>query len=348
MPADPLDLCQQLVAHGAVEGLQVAFVRGDHAPTAACFGVATLDSRFALASLSKPIVAAACLVAWEEGVLELDAPLSEHLSEIDEGLTLRDVLSHASGLPADDASARRVQLDPNASWNGVAAAYREVKPVVLPRTQRIYSNAGYALAADALEQATGMDYRTYITESVLIPLGMQQTTFGVGVDDDANVLSVKEPGLLGHDQQLFNGTRFRELGLPQSGAFGTASDYLQLLQMTVRQGRLSSDSHLLAPETAELLSTNQAGSLPGGVGDFMEWERCDWGAGFELRADKSPHWTGTALSAAAFTHFGASGTLAFADPASGTAAVILANRGPYTRWMLEPGGWPDICAALVA
>ena len=348
MPADPLDLCQQLVAHGAVEGLQVAFVRGDHAPTAACFGVATLDSRFALASLSKPIVAAACLVAWEEGVLELDAPLSEHLSEIDEGLTLRDVLSHASGLPADDASARRVQLDPNASWNGVAAAYREVKPVVLPRTQRIYSNAGYALAADALEQATGMDYRTYITESVLIPLGMQQTTFGVGVDDDANVLSVKEPGLLGHDQQLFNGTRFRELGLPQSGAFGTASDYLQLLQMTLRQGRLSSDSHLLAPETAELLSTNQAGSLPGGVGDFMEWERCDWGAGFELRADKSPHWTGTALSAAAFTHFGASGTLAFADPATGTAAVILANRGTYTRWMMEPGGWPDICAALVA
>ena len=348
MPADPLDLCQQLVAHGAVEGLQVACVRGDHAPTAACFGVATLDSRFALASLSKPIVAAACLVAWEEGVLELDAPLSEHLSEIDEGLTLRDVLSHASGLPADDASARRVQLDPNASWNGVAAAYREVKPVVLPRTQRIYSNAGYALAADALEQATGMDYRTYITESVLIPLGMQQTTFGVGVDDDANVLSVKEPGLLGNDQQLFNGTRFRELGLPQSGAFGTASDYLQLLQMTLRQGRLSSDRHLLAPETASLLSTNQGGSLPGGVGDFMEWECCDWGAGFELRADKSPHWTGTALSAAAFTHFGASGTLAFADPATGTAAVILANRGTYTRWMLEPGGWPDICAALVA
>jgi CubicO group peptidase (beta-lactamase class C family) len=219
--------------------------------------------------------------------------------------------------------------------------------VVPPRTQRIYSNAGYALAADALEQATGMDYRMYITESVLIPLEMEQTTFGVGVDD-ANVLSVKEPGLLGHDEQLFNGTRFRELGLPQSGAFGTASDYLQLLQMTLRHGRLSSDSHLLAPETADLLSTNQAGSLPGGVGDFMEWERCDWGAGFELRADKSPHWTGTALSAAAFTHFGASGTLAFADPATGTAAVILANRGTYTRWMLEPGGWPDICAALVA
>ena len=330
-----------------MEGLQVAYARGDHAPTVACFGTATLNSRFALASLTKPIVAAACLVAWEEGVLELDAPLSEHLLGVDQMLTLRDVLSHASGLPADDAKARRVQLDPNSTWNDVAASYREVRPGVPTRTQRIYSNAGYALAADALEQATGMDYPTYITESVLIPLEMEQTTFGAGVDD-ANVLLVKEPGLLGRDQQLFNGTRFRELGLPQSGALGTASDYLQLLQMTLRHGRLSSDRHLLAPETASLLSTNQGGSLAGGVGDFMEWECCDWGAGFELRADKSPHWTGAALSATAFTHFGASGTLAFADPASGTAAVILANRGTYTRWMLEPGGWPDICAALVA
>ena len=330
-----------------MEGLQVAYARGDHAPTVACFGTATLKSRFALASLTKPIVAAACLVAWEEGVLELDAPLSEHLLGVDQMLTLRDVLSHASGLPADDAKARRVQLDPNSTWNDVAASYREVRPVVPPRTQRIYSNAGYALAADALEQATGMDYRTYVTESVLIPLEMEQTTFGVDVHDEA-VVSVKEPGLLGHDQQLFNGTRFRYLGLPQSGAFGTASDYLQLLQMTLRHGRLSSDRHLLAPETAALLSTNQAGSLAGGVGDFMEWERCDWGAGFELRSDKTPHWTGTALSATAFPHFGASGTLAFADPATGTAAVILANRGTYTRWMMEPGGWPDICAALVA
>ena len=330
-----------------MEGLQLAFSADSRGSSVATFGTARADSRFALASLSKPIVAAACLVAWEEGVLDLDAPLSEHLEEVDEVLTLRDVLSHASGLPADDARARRVQLDSNSTWNDVAAAYRGVRPVVPPGTQRIYSNAGYALAADVLEQATGMDYRAYITESVLIPLEMEQTTFGVGVDDEA-VLSVKEPGLLGHDQQLFNGSRFRELGLPQSGAFGPANDYLKLLQMTLRQGLLASESHLLAPETAALLSTNQAGSLPGGVGDFMEWERCDWGAGFELRSDKSPHWTGTALSAKAFTHFGASGTLAFADPATGTAAVILANRGTYTRWMLEPGGWPDICAALGA
>lgn len=347
MPVDPLDLCQQLVAQGVVEGLQVAYATSDHAPTVACFGSAATDSRFALASLTKPLVAAACLVAWEEGALDIDGPLAEHLPGVDQVLTLRDVLSHASGLPSDDANARRVQLDPDAEWHEVAAAYRCVAPVAPRHTRRIYSNVGYALAAAALEQATGMSYRTYVAESVLAPLGMSKTTFGIEGDDE-RVLAVQESGLLGHDQQLFNGTRFRQLGLPQSGAFGTASDYLMLLQMTLRHGRLSPDRHLLAPETTALLSTNQSGILAGGVGEFMEWERCDWGAGFEVRAEKSPHWTGTALSSEAFTHFGASGTLAFADPATGTAAVILGNRGTYTRWMLEAGAWPDICAALVA
>ena len=346
MSTDPLELCQRLVTTGVVEGIEIAFVVGDAPVTFAAFGSAAVDSRFALASLTKPLVAAACLVAWEEGVFELDVSLAEYLPTVDSTLTLRDVLSHASGLPADDAAARRVQLDPTAEWADVAAAYRLVQPIALPHSRRIYSNVGYALAADALEHATGMDYRTYITESVLTPLGMRDTTFGVPRGDET-VLEVRESGLLGHDQQLFNGTRFRHLGLPQSGAFGTALDYLQLMQMTLHQGRLSSDRHLLAPETAALMSTNQAGDLPGGVGEFMEWDRCDWGAGFEIRDSKTPHWTGAALSPATFTHFGASGTLAFADPATRTAAVVLANRGTYTRWMLEPGCWPDICAAIV-
>ena len=74
----------------------------------------------------------------------------------------------------------------------------------------------------------------------------------------------------------------------------------------------------------------------------------DWGLGFELRDGKDPHWTGSALSPTAATHFGASGTLAVIDPQRDLVAVVLANRGTYSRWMLEPGGWGDICAALVA
>jgi CubicO group peptidase (beta-lactamase class C family) len=342
VPADPLDLCQQLVARGVVGGLQVAYARGDHAPTVACFGAAALDSRFALASLTKPLVAMACLVAYDEGVLDLDVPVTTYVSEALCTATLRELLAHASGLPADSPDARRAQLAADGTWATVAAAYAALVPATAPRTERIYSNAGYALAALALERASAMSYHAYLDAAILTPLEMANTSLGASVDS-ASPIEVVQPGLLGHGQQLFNGTRFRALGLPQSGGFGTAADYLRLLTCVAGQGL-----PLLDGVTRLELLTNQCGALAGGVGDFMEWPVCDWAVGFEVRNGKTPHWTGDALSPGSVTHFGAAGTLAFIDPERDVQAVVLANRGTYSRWMLEPGGWPDICAALVA
>lgn len=332
MAAEPLRLVEALVADDRVGAAQIAFRRGDEA-TAAAYGCGE-DDRLALASLTKPVLALACLAACDAGVLDLDAPARAAVPESACAGTLRDLLSHASGLPADDAAARRVQLDPASGWPEVAAAYAACAPVAAPRTRRIYSNAGYALAALMLERATGATYPVAVRDLVLAPLGCEQLRFG----DDGGALEVREPGLLGHGEQLFNGARFRALGLPQSGLYGTARDYLRVLDAIA--DRTVADS---APMLA-----NQGGALPGGVGSFMEWPVCDWGVGLELRDAKAPHWTGAALSTRAATHFGASGTLCLIDPERDLRAVVLANRGTYGGWMLEPGGWPDICAALAA
>jgi CubicO group peptidase (beta-lactamase class C family) len=341
MTADPLQLAADLVARGSVGAMQVAY-RQQGQTTLACFGACDDQSRFALASLTKPLIAGACLVACDEGVHDLDRPRTADVSDARCGATLRELLAHASGLPADVPAARKVQLDPGSTWPDVAAAYAATASTATARTRRTYSNAGYALAALALERAAGMGYETYLREAVLQPLGLQRTTLGAS-PDDPSVVSVREPGLLGHGEQLFNGPRFRALGLPQSGGFGTAEDYLQFLVTVSGHG-----TDLFSAEARAELLTNQCGALPGGVGDFMEWPVCDWAVGFELRDGKTPHWTGPALSPASATHFGASGTLAFIDPVSDVQAVLLADRGTYSRWMLEPGGWPDICAALVA
>lgn len=340
MTADPLALAADLVERGVVDAVQVAW-RRQGTTTSAAFGACDGSARFALASLTKPIVALACLVACDEGVLELDAPLTRHVPEATCSATLRELLAHASGLPADSADARRVQLDPTSTWTEVAAAYATVAPVAAPRAARIYSNVGYALAALALERAAAMPHREYIAAAVLRPLAMVRTALGAATAA-ADVVPVRQPGLLGHGEQLFNGERFRSLGLPQSGGFGTAEDYLRLLDCVAGRGPI-----LIDPSLRGELLVNQCGALAGGVGDFMEWPICDWAIGFEARDGKTPHWTGDALSSAAVTHFGASGTLAFHDPARDVQAVMLANRGTYGRWMLEPGGWPDICAALV-
>jgi CubicO group peptidase (beta-lactamase class C family) len=341
MATDPFDLVADLVGRGVVGAAQFAVCRRGSTSYGA-FGACDDRSRFALASLTKPVVAMACLVACDEGVLELDAPLTTYVPDAACNATVRELLAHASGLPADSPVARRAQLDPDGTWETVAAAYATLQPVEAPRTARIYSNAGYALAAHALERAAEMPHRAYLEAAILEPLGMTRTTMGAGLDAP-DVIDVRQPGLLGHGERLFNDARFRTLGLPQSGGFGTATDYLRLLQCVAGQGPALLDDGL----RLELLH-NQCGALPGGVGDFMEWPVCDWAVGFELRDAKSPHWTGEMLSERSATHFGASGTLAFIDPERDVQAVLLANRGTYSRWMLEPGGWPDICAALVA
>lgn len=105
------------------------------------------DASFPLASVTKLLTAAAVLIAFEEGTVALDAP------EFEEGATLAELLSHAAGLSPDGQ-----RLDQ-------------------PGRRRVYSNAGYELAADAVALGSEMDFATYVGEAILRPLGMTSTTF---------------------------------------------------------------------------------------------------------------------------------------------------------------------------
>ena len=100
----------------------------------------------ALASVTKPLFALACLVAVEEGTLALDAPAGPP------GATVRHLLAHASGLPFEGAT-----------------------PVAPPGRRRIYSNTGFDLLGDTLATASGMPVTAYLREAVLDPLGMGAT-----------------------------------------------------------------------------------------------------------------------------------------------------------------------------
>lgn len=104
-----------------------------------------LERPFALASVTKPLVATAVLVAVEEGSLDLDRPAGP------DGSTVRHLLAHASGLGLDGGLPAR------------------------PGRRRIYSNAGYEVLGRALTDASGLDPATYLYEGVLEPLGMADT-----------------------------------------------------------------------------------------------------------------------------------------------------------------------------
>ena len=74
----------------------------------------------------------------------------------------------------------------------------------------------------------------------------------------------------------------------------------------------------------------------------------DWGLGLNVRGTGDPHWCGDAVSPATLSHFGASGTLMWADPAAGRGLVCLANRSTYSGWMMRPGRWADLTAQVLA
>ena len=76
------------------------------------------------------------------------------------------------------------------------------------------------------------------------------------------------------------------------------------------------------------------GVLPG----YGRFDPCDWGLGFEVKGDKTPHWSGTRTSPETFGHFGKAGGFLWVDPVAGLACASLSNRefGPWavTEWSI--------------
>ncbi|HTX00551.1 MAG TPA: serine hydrolase domain-containing protein [Acidimicrobiales bacterium] len=259
-PAGPLVLMESWeVAHAA--GAVVS-----RAGLAALFGDPSVA--FAWASVTKLCTALAVLVACEETVTGLDSPAGPP------GSTVRHLLAHASGLGPDDS--------------GVAFAR--------PGARRIYSNAGYEVLAGHLAGASGIDFPTYVVESVLEPAGMGGAELA---------------------------------GSPAAGMRGTIGDLAALAFQLL-------DPVVVDPETLRLASSTAFPELDGVLPGFGRQRPCPWGLGPEVRGGKSPHWTGSRNSPATFGHFGQTGTFLWVDPEAGVACAVLTDRafGPWaaTAW----------------
>ena len=111
------------------------------------------DAIVRIASVSKPLTAYACLIAVEEGTLDLDEPLlTINGAAVPPGLTARQLLSHAGGYAFDTPE----RLGP-------------------PGQRRIYSNTGFDLVGDLLAERAGISTAQYLTDAVFGPLGMTST-----------------------------------------------------------------------------------------------------------------------------------------------------------------------------
>jgi CubicO group peptidase (beta-lactamase class C family) len=113
-------------------------------------------------------------------------------------------------------------------------------------------------------------------------------------------------------------------------------------------GRFASellDPTLVARETLEEAMSVQFPGLVGVLPDWGRYDPLDWGLGFELRDEKSPHWTGTRNSSRTAGHFGGSGTFLWVDPDAALALACLTDR-EFGAWAKE--AWPRLSDAVLA
>ena len=111
------------------------------------------DTAFPIGSITKPFTATVAMILVADGDLELDAPLGDYLSDLDDELsdrlTLRHLLSHTSGLVSD------VDLDatPGVTLRRYLADHCRRETLLLPSgTAFSYSNVGYTLTGDTSEE----------------------------------------------------------------------------------------------------------------------------------------------------------------------------------------------------
>jgi CubicO group peptidase (beta-lactamase class C family) len=229
--------------------------------------------RFALASVTKPLVARAAQIAIEEGVVELDTEAGPS------GSTVRHLLAHATGY-----------------------AMNSPELIAKPGQRRVYSNYGFRVLAETIEQASGIEFGQYLAEAVFEPLGMTDSTLKGGAE----------------------GAGF--------GATSTVADLTAFAGDLLRPKLVSEQMHA---DAIDVQFPGLSGVLPG----FGSQRPNDWGLGFEIRDAKSPHWTGSSNSGRTFGHFGQSGTFLWVDPEVDLALVVLTDHN-FGEWTYPL--WPAI------
>jgi CubicO group peptidase (beta-lactamase class C family) len=138
-----------------------------------------VDTRFQIASVSKPFTAAAILLLAERGLVDLDAPLHQVLPDYPNGerLTLDHLLTHTSGIPNINSFDNYAELQLRHYEN--AASLVDVfkdKPLEgNPGESFAYSNSNYELLAHVIEVVTEMSYAKFLSANIFEPLGMNDT-----------------------------------------------------------------------------------------------------------------------------------------------------------------------------
>jgi len=330
-----LDAAFELVARHVREGripgavLGIARSRGD--PRIEAFSPPggpelSVESRFLVASITKPIVATAVMQLAAQGLLVLSDPVARYLPEFapeasgerlpgGEAVTTWHLLTHTSGLR--DTLMGVVESDQATTAEKLYRQACKGPLLFAPGTEYRYCSDSFYVLGELISRLSGLPYPEYLEQRIFAPLGMTATSFEAGSADDPRRAPLYE---VGHDgptsEALLAG--FVRLAHPGGGLWGTVPDLLRFGRAFLGGGSLDGARLLATPFVETMTREQTAGILEAGLPPREPRYGLGWGkSGLSGTRIGSPR---------QFDHGGATGTRRWVDPAYDLVVVYLMNR----------------------
>jgi CubicO group peptidase (beta-lactamase class C family) len=239
------------------------------------------DALFWIASMSKPIAATALMMLVDEGKVRLDDSVDKYLPQFAPGIigvtadgtaahlqaprraiTIRNLLSHTSGLPFSSAiETPTLDLYPLATR---VQSYALEPLMFEPGSDYSYSNAGVNTAGRIVEVVSGQSYEDFLRTRLFTPLGMIDTTFWPNEAQVERLAKSYKSNVLGTALEEVPITQLRypltdrthRYPMPAGGLFSTASDLAKFCQMFLNGGTYAS-KRLLSEAAIREMSSSQ-------------------------------------------------------------------------------------------
>ncbi len=300
---------------------------------------------FWIASMSKPMTAAVVMMLVDEGKINLDDPVEKYLPEFhgqmvavehDEEhvllkkpvhpITVRNVLSHTSGLPFMSRVEHQIDALP---LRFAAMSYGLTPLRFQPDSKYDYSNAGINTAGCIVEVVSGMPYEKFMQKRLFEPLGMKDTTFSPSAEQYRRLAKSYKPNAAQNGlEEIPIGQLTQPLATsnhypcPAGGLFSTAEDVAAFCRMLLGGGVYEGKRLLSAAAVRQMTGTQ--------TGDLLNQGKGEHGYGLGLSTSRKGHGdTGPALVG----DCGHGGAYA-------TNMGIDAKHGLVTVFMVQHAGFP--------
>ena len=236
----------------------------------------TSDQRHLVFSCTKPFVAVAIHQLVEEGELAYDDRLVEYWPEFaEEGtekaeITVENLLDHTAGIPVGELDEHTERWT---DWEAVVEAMEEIEPMFTPGEQPAYHPTNYGwLTGELINRVTGTPVREVVAERVFEPLGMDDSSIGIGEDGDPDDIATlagfeefdrcRDPGEgLGipapGSARTFNDPAIQRAVIPAANGISTARDMARFYACLANGGTLDG-VELLSEDTVEHITSIHA------------------------------------------------------------------------------------------